>query len=135
MSKPVRSFEDLAVFQRAYRLSLEIRRASLAFPAGAQRELAAQLRKASKSVCANIAEGFGKQRSTDGEFGRFLGLSIGSCDELRVWVRYCSDLGYIDEAAWFRWRDEYVEIAKVLHGLRNSWKAGRRRKDETPSGF
>ena len=124
-AKPIRSFEDLDVFQRAYKLSLELHHVSLAFPPREQGELAAQLRKASKSVCANIAEGFGKQRGSAAEFGRFLGISIGSCDELRVWIRYCFDLGYIDEAAWIRWRDEYVEIAKMLHGLKKSWKLGR----------
>ena len=55
--KAVRSFEDLEVFQRAYRLALDVHEASLRFPKHEQSELARQLRKASKSVCANIAEG------------------------------------------------------------------------------
>jgi 23S rRNA-intervening sequence protein len=54
-------FEDLAVFKLAYRLSLEIHRASLSFPAVEQYALGDQLRRASKSICANLAEGFGKQ--------------------------------------------------------------------------
>ena len=60
--KRVISFEDLEVFQRAYKLSLEIHRASLAMPPIEQRALADQLRRASKSVCANIAEGYGRQK-------------------------------------------------------------------------
>ena len=51
--KRVVSFEDLEVFQRAYRLSLEIHRASLTFPSAEQRALADQIRRASKSICAN----------------------------------------------------------------------------------
>ena len=54
------SFEDLEVFKRAYRVSLEVHRASLSFPAIEQRALADQVRRASKSICANIAEGYGK---------------------------------------------------------------------------
>jgi len=54
------SFEDLEVFQRAYRVSLEIHQKSLKFPKAEQYALADQLRRASKSVCANIAEGHGK---------------------------------------------------------------------------
>ena len=119
--KPVRSFEDLEVFQRAYRISLELHRRSLDFPAYEQHGLANQLRRASKSVCANLAEGFAKQRQSAAEFKRFLLMSAASCDEMRVWLRYCCDLGYIDQESWQRWRDEYVELSRMLQGLRRNW--------------
>ena len=122
--KPIRSFEDLEVFQRAYRASLEVHRASLLFPVREQHGLAEQLRRASKSICANLAEGFAKQRGSGPEFRRFLLMSIGSSDEVRVWIRYCRDLGYIDERTWQRWRDEYQEVSKMLQGLRRSWGDG-----------
>ena len=111
------SFEDLEVFKRAYRVSLAVHRASLNFPSIEQHALANQVRRASKSVCANLAEGFAKQVLSVAEFKRFLLMAIGSSDEMRVWSRYCLDLGYIDEAMWQYWRDEYQEIAKMLHGL------------------
>ena len=114
------SFEDLEVFKRAYRLSLEIHRSSQDFPSSEQYELGQQVRRASKSICANIAEGFGKQSTSRAEFGRFLKIAMGSADEMRVWARYCLDLGYIDEPTWRRWRDEYQEIAKMLQGLLSS---------------
>jgi four helix bundle protein len=120
--KMIRSFEDLEVFQKAYRLALEIHKTSLGFPKQEQFEMAAQLRKASKSVCANIAEGFGKQRASSAEFGRFLSVAIGSADEMRVWCRFCLDLGYIDEVQWQLWRDDYHEIARMLQGLRRNWR-------------
>ena len=117
----VESFEDLEVFQRAYRISLEINRKSLEFPAIEQRALGDQVRRASKSICANVAEGFAKQGSSAAEFKRYLLMATGSSDEMRVWARYCRDLGYIDEPTWQRWRDEYHEIAKMLQGLSRSW--------------
>ena len=52
-----KGFEDLQVFKKAYRLSLEVHRASLEFPVIEQRVLADQIRRASKSICANLAEG------------------------------------------------------------------------------
>ena len=116
----ISSFEELDVFQRAYRISLEIHRESLKFPAIEQGALADQVRRASKSIPANIAEGFGKQRVSKAEFRRFVAIAIGSADEMRVWVRYCFDLGYIDEATWERWRNEYQEIVKMLQGLHSS---------------
>jgi four helix bundle protein len=112
-----KSFEDLEVFQRAYRLSLEIHQVSLRLPAIEQRALGDQVRRASKSIPVNIAEGFGKQADSVAEFRRFLRIAMGSADEMRVWVRYCLDLGYIDEPTWQRWRDEYQAIAKMIQGL------------------
>ena len=120
--KTIESFEDLEVFQKAYRASLEIHRKSLEFPQNEQYGLADQLRRASKSICANVAEGFGKRSQSVAEFKRFVMMAIGSCDEMRVWLRYCLDLGYIDEGIWQQWRDEYKEIAKMLQGLHRSWK-------------
>jgi four helix bundle protein len=110
----VSSFEDLEVFQRAYRVSLELHREGLRFPKIEQFALADQLRRASKSICANIAEGFAKQRRSSAEYRRYLLMAIGSADELRVWIRYCLDLNYIDEATALRWRNEYIAIAKML---------------------
>ena len=121
MRETIASFEDLEVFKRAYRISLEVHRASLDFPAIEQRALADQVRRASKSICANIAEGFGKQKQSAAEFKRYLVMAIGSADEMRVWLRYCLDLGYIDETMWRRWRDEYQAIAKMLQALHASW--------------
>ena len=111
------SVDDLAVFRRAYRISLEVHKASLTFPAVDQRALADQIRRASKSICANLAEGFARQRRAPADFRRFLTMAMGSSDEMRVWTRYCLDLGYIDEARWNRWRSEYHQIAKMLQGL------------------
>ena len=94
------SFEDLEVFQRAYRISLDVHRASLEFPAREQGALADQLRRASKSIPANLAEGFARQGKAPADFRRFITMAIGSSDEMRVWIRYCFDLGYIDETTW-----------------------------------
>ena len=115
--KRASSFEDLEVFKRAYRLSLAIHQASLQFPRIEQYGLADQVRRASKSICANLAEGFAKQSYSPAEFRRFVQMALGSSDEMRVWVRYCLDLGYIEAATWQSWRDEYQEISKMLHGL------------------
>ncbi len=119
----ITSFEDLEVFQRAYKISLEIHRLSLEFPKREQYGLGEQLRRASKSICANIAEGFAKQGFSVAEFKRYLSIAVGSSDEMRVWIRYCLDLEYISEDTWKRWRDEYKEISKMLMGLNRSWNS------------
>ncbi len=90
MSEWVERVEDLEVFRRAYRLSLEVHRMSLEFPRIEQFALADQMRRASKSICANLAEGFGSQRQSRTEFRRFVVMAIGSADEMQVWTIYCS---------------------------------------------
>jgi four helix bundle protein len=112
------TFEDLEVFQRAYRVSLELHRASLQFPKVEQfAGLADQMRRASKSICGNIAEGHGKRRRSKAEFKRYLLMAIGSADEMQVWLKYCSDLEYIDQKSCGHWRNEYRQIARMLQGL------------------
>jgi four helix bundle protein len=124
------SFEDLEVFKRADRLSLEVHQESLKFPKIEQGVLGDQMRRASKSICANVAEGFGKQSQSVAEFRRFLRMAVGSADEMRVWARYAFDLGYIDEASWRQWRDEYQAIARMLQGLQA--KSGQNAKRSDP---
>ncbi len=117
----IESFEDLDVFQRAYKVSLEVHKVvGKQLPAD-EFELRKQIRNASKSVCANIAEGFGKKNASVNEFKRFLSMSIGSSDEMRVWIRYCLDLGYINEETWDKWRSEYVQISRMIHGLKKKF--------------
>ena len=89
-------------------------------PPAEQYDLGSQIRRTSKSICANVAEGFRKQSRSKAEFQRFIRMSIGSADEMRVWLRYCFDLGYISNEQWQTWRDEYEQIAKMLQGLHRS---------------
>ena len=113
----VKTFDDLEVFKRAYKVSLELHKASLQFPKIEQFALADQIRRASKSVPGNIAEGFGKQRSSIAEFKRYLMMAIGSADEMQVWLKYASDLNYVDQEKCESWRSEYRQIARMLQGL------------------
>jgi four helix bundle protein len=116
-SEWVRGFEELEVFRRAYRLSLEVHRASLELPRVEQFALADQIRRASKSICANLADGFGRQPVSRPEFRRFVMMALGSADEMQVWTLYCCDLGYIAAEVAERWRGEYREIARMLWAL------------------
>ena len=124
MTSEISTYEDLEVFQRAYRISLDVHRTSLQFPKIEQfGGLADQMRRASRLICGNIAEGFGKQRRSNAEFKRYLLMAIGSADEMQVWMRYCGDLEYIDRKVCERWREEYREIARMLQGLYAKWRA------------
>ena len=109
---------ELGVFRRAYTLSLEVHRASQGFPKNEQYGgLADQLRRSSKSVCALLAEGSGRQAGSDAEFRRYVGMALGSLEETKLWCRYAADLHYLDAAQAQAWQAEWGEIGRMLGGL------------------
>ena len=81
-------------------------------------ELASQIQR-SKSICANLGEGMGKQTSSK-DVVRF-GIAIGSCDETRIWLKYSYDLGYLDAGEYEQFDAGYVEVGKMLTGLIKRW--------------
>jgi four helix bundle protein len=74
------SYRDLDIYKKAHKLAVEIHETSLKLPKFEMYEEGSQIRKSSKSVKSNIAEGFGRRRFKQ-EFVKFLTYSIGSCDE------------------------------------------------------
>ncbi|MDG4883625.1 four helix bundle protein [Mesorhizobium sp. WSM4884] len=121
MEKPERYIErarDLEVYKRAYAVSLEVHRATLAFPKIEQYALADQLRRSSKAICANLAEGFAKQSHSKAEFARFVSMAIGSCSEVETWISYAFDLQYITQVQLDSWRQSYAKVHGMLVNLR-----------------
>jgi four helix bundle protein len=109
----------LEVFKRAYSAALKIHRMTLHFPDIEQKEMAGQLRRASKSICGNLVEGLGKRQSPR-ETRRFLIIAIGSCDEVKLWLMFASDLKYISEQIYKEASQDYAEIGKMLYGLKKT---------------
>ena len=95
--------EDREVFRKAYRLSLESHGASLGFLPHEPFALGDQRHRAFQSIFAKIAdfakitEGFGRQCLSAAGYRRFLMLVLGLVEAMRVWCRYCLDLGLIAE--------------------------------------
>ena len=116
------TYEDLDVYQKAFVCSLEIHKVSQDFPKSEQYALADQARRASKSVCANLAEGFIKQRGSKAEFKRFILMALGSAGEMLVWIEYCRELSYVDKELAKKWKEDYTTICKMLQALHSSIK-------------
>ena len=117
----IRNYVDLEVYQKAYKYSLEIHKKSLGFPKAEQYELAAQIRRSTKSIAANIAEGHGRRTSAM-EFKRFLAIAKGSASETRVHLQYCKDLEYLSETEYEDFDKKYIEVIKMLSKLIQVWK-------------
>ena len=121
----INSYKDLIVYQKAYESSLRIHEVSLGFPKFEQHELGSQIRRATKSIALNIAEGFGKRNSL-AEFKRFLMMALGSNDEVSVQLDYCKDLGYISEEEYALYKARHVEIGKMLTKMLKDWQISKR---------
>ncbi len=114
-----RNIWTLDVFRRAYDVSIEVHRASLKFPPTEQYSgIAEQLRRSSKSVCALLTEGGGRQQAgSDTEFRRYVRMALGSAEESKLWCKYAEDLGYVAPETATKWREAYSEIGRMLNGL------------------
>jgi len=114
----VKDGKSLKVYQLAFAFSVELHRASLAFPKIEQYSLGDQMRRASKSICANLVEGFDRQQYSKSEFKRFLMMSSSSAAEVGVWLDYAFELGYITKTQHENWANSCEQINRMLHRLR-----------------
>ena len=101
-------FEDLEVFKRAYRISLEVHQVTFDnFPKSSNMRLRTSYGGPAKAFAPILLRALANKVNQRCEFKRYLLMSMGSADEMRVWSRYCLDLEYIDEEQWKHWREEY----------------------------
>jgi four helix bundle protein len=111
----MKDFHDLRVWERSYRLTLEIYAATLKFPREELYGLTSQIRRCVISVGANIAEGCGK--TGNNEFQRFLQIAAGSASELDYELLLAKDLGYLTDPDYARIADELSQVRKMLSSL------------------
>ena len=112
------NFKRLTVWQRAYRLSLELMKEAGGFDGPARFALGDQITRAAISVPSNIAEGSG--RGSNKEFKRFLSIALGSAYELDTQIRLARDLGLMTGDSASRHLREVDEIERMLHRLRTN---------------
>ena len=119
-------FKALEVYQRAYKMSLEIHRVTQTFPAYEKYELGSQIRKAAVSVTLNIAEGYGR-KDAKSEFQHFLRIALGSCNETLVLIEMSKDLGYLTEEQYNDYSQKYTVIGKQIYRLKIAWSKSHQR--------
>ena len=89
----MRNYKDLRVWDEAHRLTLSVYKNTQAFPKEERFGLTSQIRRASDSIAANLAEGCG--RRSDGEMARFVQIAMGSGAELSYHLLLARDLGFL----------------------------------------
>ncbi len=111
----MKDFRDLQVWQRAHDITLAVYRCTKDFPREENYGMVSQLRRCSSSVAANIAEGCG--RCGNPEFGRFLGIAMGSASELEYFLLLSRDLDYLCRETHESIANSVAEMRRMLNRL------------------
>lgn len=111
----MQDFRNLSVWQMARTLTKSIYEMTTDYPESEVFGLRSQMRRASVSICSNIAEGCG--RRGDREFRRFLDIAMGSACELECETILSFDLAFITEAAQEQILDVLIQVKRMLGGL------------------
>ncbi len=109
-------FRDLKVYQKAFNLAKEIFEVSKSFPVEERYSLTDQIRRSSRSVCANIAEGYRKRRYPK-HFTSKITDADSETSETIVWLDFAMDFNYITKDFYDKIESEYEEIGKMLGSM------------------
>ena len=99
----INSAKDLRVYQKAYTLSMQIYQLSQHWPSEEKYALTSQIRRSSRSVCANLREAWAKRRY-EAHFINKLTDADAENSETDTWLDFARDCSYLSE-------DEYQHLA------------------------
>ena len=106
-------FRDLKVYQMAYQLAMEVFRESKSFPPEEKYSLTDQIRRSSRSVASNIAEGYRKKRYAK-MFVSKMADADGEATETQVWLDFARDCGYLTLECQAKLTRGYEEVGRML---------------------
>ena len=124
----MKDFRKLMVWQKAHELTLSVYQDTTSFPVDERFGLTSQLRRASASIAANIAEGCG--RDGDAELERFLTIATGSASEVEYHLLLARDLELLAEADDRRNNEQICELKRMLASLIQKLKTDRKTKKQ-----
>ncbi len=117
----MKDFRELKVWERGYKLTLQIYKVTTGFPREEIYGLTSQMRRACASVPTNIAEGCGRSRDT--ELARFMEIPIGSSSEFEYQLLLSHDHDLINETDYKNIMTETVEVKKMIISFFQKLKA------------
>jgi four helix bundle protein len=116
----MRDFRKLQVWEKSHALVLSIYQSTRSFPKDELFGLTSQMRRASVSIPANIAEGAGRESIP--ERLHFLHIANGSASELQYYLLLSNDLGYFSAQTYEKTSQDLAEIKRMLTGLMKTLK-------------
>ena len=112
-------YKDMIVFQKAYKLAMDIFQVSKTFPPEEKYSLTNQIRKSSRSVCANFAEAY-RRRKYKPHFLSKLTDCESENTETEVWIDFSKDCGYINLQMYEDLNGRNGEVRKILFHMINN---------------
>jgi four helix bundle protein len=109
-------FRDLRVYQLAFTLATEIFKESKHFPLEERYSLTDQVRRASRSVAANIGEGYRKKRYPK-MFINKMADADGEATETQIWLDFAESCGYLSKERRSELQLGYEEVGRMLGGM------------------
>ena len=113
MSESLRHFRELRVYQASMAAALQVFEITKAFPSEEKFSLTDQIRRSSRSVCANIAEGWRKRRY-EAAFVAKLNDAEAEAAETQVWLEIARHCGYLTELTFNELDAAYESIQSML---------------------
>jgi four helix bundle protein len=110
----VQDFRDLKVWAKAHHLVLDVYRFTRAFPREELYGLTSQMRRSAASIATNVAEGCGRSQ---GDFGRFVQIALGSASEFEYQILLATDLDLLASTDAQDLNQRVVEIKRMLSSL------------------
>jgi four helix bundle protein len=114
----IQRHRDLEVYRKAFAASMQIFRLSKKFPKEETYSLTDQIRRASRSVCANLAEAWRKRRY-EGAFISKLSDSEAEAAETQVWLEFAVECEYLEREPARVLYQTYEEVIGTLVGMIN----------------
>jgi four helix bundle protein len=118
---PIKTFTDLDVYNLSHELAMDVFHITKKFPSEEKYSLTDQIRRSSRSVAANVAEGWGK-RIYPANFKRHLVDSNGSLEETKSWLLLSRDCSYISKEEFQSLIIKTEAIGGKLWKLHDNWK-------------
>ena len=117
-------FRNLFAYQKAFTLAMEIFEISRGFPSEEKYALTDQIRRSSRSVCANLAEAY-RKRIYPNHFISKLTDSDAENSETQVWLEFAQKCGYLSEDLFMSLETRNMEVGKLLqYMMKNPEKFG-----------
>ena len=110
------SFRDLKVYQKAFKLAMEIFKMTRNFPEEEKYALTTQIRKSSRSVCSSIGEGY-RKRKYQAHFVSKMTDSDMENSETQVWLDFSLSCKYINRDVYKEYFESSEEIGRMLNHM------------------
>ena len=118
----ITSFLDLEVYKESFQLSLEIEELLKTYPSSEKFLLTDQMRRASRSIPAQLAEGYARREAIK-DFQRYIRDCIGESNEMINHLLLSKHKGYIKKPGYAEELIErYNKLGKKLMNLKNNWQ-------------